>query len=183
MQIRIVEPKTGIRIVDPTAFNQEVMNSGLMNAWQSYGFKLQIKAFKPFDDLPLVYTKDALGNAGYDLYATETIEMADGQISKIPVNACFAIPTGYFGFVVPRSSLSSEGLNIIPGTIDSSYRGQISAIVQNVSGKSYEVTRGLRLAQIIFMRHEIPDFLEVDTIEELGQTERGSNGFGSSGSF
>lgn len=149
---------------------------------QQFGF-LPIKAFRPFKDLPLVHTKDAFGNAGYDLYATETIEVGNGDVVKVPVNARFAIPTGYFGFVVPRSGLSSEGINIIPGTIDSNYRGQISAIVQNVSGESFTVERGLRLAQIIFMRHEFPEFIEVDDPAELGETSRGESGFGGSGKF
>lgn len=147
------------------------------------GLQLPIKAFRPYKDLPLVHNKDILGNAGYDLYATESIKVDHHQISKVPVNARFAIPNGYFGFVVPRSGLSSEGINIIPGTIDSNYRGQISAIVQNISGQSFTVERGMRLAQIIFIKHEFPLFEEVDTIEELGETLRGEDSFGKSGKF
>jgi dUTP pyrophosphatase len=144
---------------------------------------LEMKAYRPDKDLPLVYSKDEKGNAGWDLYATEMVEVGDGEVCKVLVNAHFAIPTGYFGFVVPRSGLSSEGINIIPGTIDSNFRGQISAIVQNVSGKPYKIERGLRLAQIIFIKHEYPVFKEVESPEELGETVRGNSGFGDSGQF
>lgn len=145
--------------------------------------KLHIKAYRPCKDLPLTFNKDPYGNAGWDLYATETIEVNNGQIVKVPVNAHFAIPTGYYGRVTPRSGLSSEGVNIIPGTIDSNYRGQIMAIVQNISGKKITIERGMKLAQIIFLRHEIPEFEEVESVEELGETSRGQQGFGSSGKF
>lgn len=144
-------------------------------------FHLPVKSFRFVKEIPLTTTKDRRGNAGYDLHVTETVVLGPGEIRKVPVNAAFAIPEGYYGFVTPRSGLSSQGVNIIPGIIDSSYRGQVQAIVQNMTGAEYTVETGLRVAQIIFLRHEIPAFEEVETIEELGETVRGTSGFGASG--
>lgn len=144
---------------------------------------IDIKAYRPEKDLPLVFTKDKYGNAGYDLYATERHRIYEGEIIKVPTNAQFCIPTGYYGAVMPRSGLSIYGINIIPGTVDSNYRGQIQAIVQNISDEAFTIERGMRVAQIIFIKHEIPNFIEVDTPEELGTSSRGDSGFGSSGTF
>lgn len=144
---------------------------------------IDVKYFRPEKDLPAALTKDAIGNAGYDLVSTESVTLEPGEILRVYVNAHFAIPQGYFGYVTPRSGLASEGLNVIQGVIDSNYRGQLQAIVKNESSEPKEIERGLRLAQILFMKHEIPLFEEVDSQEALGDTSRGASGFGESGKF
>lgn len=144
---------------------------------------IQISAYRPEKDIPLAFTKDAVGNAGYDLCATENAVLQPGEIARVKVNAHFAIPFGCFGYLTPRSGLASDGLNVIQGVIDANYRGQVQAIVKNESFELKVIERGMRIAQILFLRHEIPVFEEVDSVEALGDTERGTDGFGASGKF
>lgn len=160
--------------------------------------RLPVFVYRPDKQLPLPFNKDPFGNAGWDLYATETIEVVHGDIVKVPVNVCIAIPSGHYGLVTPRSGLSSQGVNIIAGTIDSNYRGQISAIVQFFAKipwweslipkrwkkkRTFVIERGMRIAQLVILEHKVPEWREVNSQEELGETARGTDGFGKSGSF
>ena len=144
---------------------------------------ITVGGYRPVKELPLTYTKDAEGNAGYDLVSTESATLAPGEIRRVKLNAHFAIPTGYYGRLTPRSGLSSQGINVIPGVIDSTYRGQLQAIVKNELQTPVLVEEGMRLAQILFLKHETPSFVEVEDLENLGKTDRGEDGFGSSGKF
>lgn len=91
------------------------------------------------------------------------------------------IPKGFYARVVPRSGLAlNEGLTILntPGTIDSGYRGEWSAIVVNVSNKEVKLKIGDRIAQMIVEKQILSKF---KIVEELSETERGAGGFGSTG--
>lgn len=145
--------------------------------------KMPIPFFRPDKSIPAPFSKDPLGNAGWDLYTTEEHWIQPGEIIKIPVNLQAAIPPGYYGHVTPRSGLSSEGINIISGTIDSNYRGQIHAITQNFSHEVFHIKRGMRVAQLIVVKHEFIEWQEVENEEDLGATLRGKEGFGESGVF
>lgn len=93
-----------------------------------------------------------------------------------------AIPSGYAGFVLPRSGLAiKHGVSLVnaPGLIDSNYRGEIQAILVNLDPQSeFAIKRGDRIAQLVVMR--VPD-AAFDVCAELPDTERGAGGFGSSG--
>ena len=93
-----------------------------------------------------------------------------------------AIPSGYAGFVLPRSWLAiKHGVSLVnaPGLIDSNYRGEIQAILVNLDPQSeFAIKRGDRIAQLVVMR--VPD-AAFDVCAELPDTERGAGGFGSSG--
>ncbi|MFR5617239.1 MAG: dUTP diphosphatase, partial [Eggerthella lenta] len=92
------------------------------------------------------------------------------------------IPSGYAGFVLPRSGLAiKHGVSLVnaPGLIDSNYRGEIQAILVNLDPQSeFAIKRGDRIAQLVVMR--VPD-AAFDVCAELPDTERGAGGFGSSG--
>ena len=89
------------------------------------------------------------------------------------------IPAGMFGLVAGRSGLNFKHGVIVPqGTIDSGYMGSIKVKLYNLSGQPFMIHRGDRIAQIIFLRHESP---ELETVDTLSDTERGSGGFGSTG--
>lgn len=93
-----------------------------------------------------------------------------------------AIPSGYAGFVQPRSGLAlRHGVTCLntPGLIDSGYRGELKVILVNTDPTTpFEINRGDRIAQLVIQRVEQANFVEV---EDLGDSERGSGGFGSTG--
>ena len=91
------------------------------------------------------------------------------------------LPAGFEAQVRPRSGLAiKNGITVLntPGTIDADYRGEIKVILINLSQESFTINSGDRIAQMVIARHETAEWIEV---EELSNTERGSGGFGSSG--
>lgn len=121
--------------------------------------------------------------AGYDLYAdlSSSIMIQPGEIKVIKTNIAVEIPVGFFGGIYPRSGLSTkQGLTLINcvGVIDADYRGDIRVPLINLSNKRRIIEPGDRVAQIIIQRCERVFWAE---FPELTDTERGSNGFGSTG--
>ena len=140
---------------------------------------LQLK--KLDSDLPMPRYAHA-GDAGLDLYAAEDVTLQPGQRVMVPTGIAIAIPQGYAGFVQPRSGLAAkQGITIVntPGLIDSGYRGEVKVIVLNTdSSNAVQLARGERIAQLVIQA--VP-FVTLEEVEELGSTERGAGGFGSSG--
>ncbi|MCL2632528.1 MAG: dUTP diphosphatase [Coriobacteriia bacterium] len=122
------------------------------------------------------------GDAGVDLYAAADCTLEPGQRSLIPTGLAMAIPEGYAGFVLPRSGMAlRQGLSVAnaPGLIDSHYRGELNVVAINLNRDTViEVKRGERIAQLVILAVPQVNWLEVD---ELDPTERGEQGFGSSG--
>lgn len=116
---------------------------------------------------------------------SSNIKLQPGGRILLPTGLYVAIPDGYELQVRPRSGSAIDfGITILnsPGTIDGDYRGEIGLIVINTDpNDSFEINQGDRLAQGVLNQIEQADWDEVDTIEELGITERGSGGFGHSG--
>jgi dUTP pyrophosphatase len=133
-------------------------------------------------DLPLPgYAKP--GDAGVDLRSTADVVLrAGGGRSLVPTGVAIAIPEGYAGFVQPRSGLAfKHGVTCLntPGLIDSGYRGELKVLLVNTDpAEDFTVTRGERIAQLVIQAVEHARFVEVD---ELPESERGADGFGSSG--
>ena len=99
----------------------------------------------------------------------------------IPTGLRMALPPGYDAQVRPRSGLAlKKGITVLntPGTIDADYRGEIGVILINLSSEDFVVEDGERIAQMVIARHEQPQLVQVDTLDE---TERGEGGFGHSG--
>ncbi len=122
------------------------------------------------------------GDAGIDLRSTEEIVLKPFERALVPTGLAMAIPEGYAGFVLPRSgSAIKQGLSLVnaPGLIDSGYRGELKCIAVNMDAhESIHINVGDRIAQLVIMKVEAPQLLQV---EELGETQRGAGGFGSSG--
>lgn len=122
------------------------------------------------------------GDAGIDLFSAVEAELAPGERYLIPTGIAIAIPEGYAGFVQPRSGLAiKHGISLVntPGLIDSSYRGEIKAIIINTDSKvKFKIKRGDKIAQLVLQKIEKIQFEEVSDLDE---TVRGENGFGSSG--
>lgn len=133
-------------------------------------------------DLPLPRYMTA-GAAGVDLYAAveQDLVIAPGGRVLVPTGIAIALPENYEAQIRPRSGLALKyGLTLLntPGTIDWDYRGEIKVIVINLGDKEYILQRGERIAQMIFNRVEKAELIEV---EELDNTNRGSGGFGHTG--
>lgn len=123
------------------------------------------------------YSKD--GDAGMDLVATEIISETTEQITY-GTGISMEIPKGYVGLVFPRSSIRKYELELTNsvGVIDSGYRGEIQATFNKVHHKLNNYNVGDRIAQIMIIPYPQVSFIEV---EELSTSERGSGGFGSTG--
>jgi dUTP pyrophosphatase len=131
-------------------------------------------------DLPLP-TRATAHAAGYDVRAAADVELAPGQISLVPTGLVMELPPGIECQVRPRSGLAlKHGITVpnSPGTIDPDYRGELGVIVQNLGREPFHLARGERIAQLVFARFETPG---VEEASDLGVTERGGGGFGSTG--
>lgn len=119
-----------------------------------------------------------IGDACCDCYAAEDLTIAYGEIAKVKLGFCLELPSGYEAQIRPRSGLSSKGVIAILGTIDSNYRGEVCAIIQNNSFDDFEIKFGDRICQ---MKIERVDPIVFFQVEELSETNRNDKGFGSSG--
>ncbi|HSJ39591.1 MAG TPA: dUTP diphosphatase, partial [Xanthobacteraceae bacterium] len=137
------------------------------------------------DDLPLPSYQTAHA-AGLDLLAAVStatpLIIAPGERDLVPTGLAIALPEGYEAQVRPRSGLAARhGLTILnaPGTIDADYRGEIQVLLVNLGNAPVTITRGMRVAQLVVAPVVRAQILEVATLDK---TERGSGGFGSTGS-
>lgn len=132
-------------------------------------------------DLPLP-TRAHPGDAGVDLYSTIDLELPAGRRQLVGTGIALALPVGTVGLIHPRSGLAARaGLSVVntPGTIDAGYRGEIKVcLINHDPEQTISISRGDRIAQLIVQRVELPEFVEVD---ELDDTARGDGGHGSSG--
>ncbi|MFO7561257.1 MAG: dUTP diphosphatase [Enhygromyxa sp.] len=124
--------------------------------------------------------------AGLDLCAClpegAPLEIAAGARALIPTGWVIALAPGYEGQVRPRSGLAlRHGLTVLnaPGTIDADYRGELRVLLVNLGSEAVQIEHGARIAQLIVAPVAMVEAVEVD---ELPGTERGSGGFGSTGS-
>jgi len=137
------------------------------------------------EDLPLPSYQTA-HSAGLDLLAavsaTEPLILAPGDRGLVPTGIAIALPEGYEAQVRPRSGLAvRHGLTVLnsPGTIDADYRGEIQVLLANLGNEPVTITRGMRVAQLVVAPVAQAQILEVASLDK---TQRGSGGFGSTGS-
>lgn len=143
---------------------------------------VRIQRVRDNNDLPLPAYKTE-GSAGFDLRADiqEPILLKPLQRKLVPTGIAIEIPIHCEAQVRARSGLSlKHGIGLVnaPGTIDADYRGEIQVILINLSDQDFTIERGERIAQIVINPIVHADFQEVS---DLSQTERGSGGFGSTG--
>lgn len=137
--------------------------------------------FERIDPWVIVPTRASRGDAGYDLYSSHTgiVTLEPGQRQLFPTGIALAIPEGYVGLVKPRSGLALwKGIHVLGGVIDSGYRGDVGVILLNTSNEPQIIGEGERVAQLLIQPVMEVELLEVDRI---GGTERGTGGFGSTG--
>lgn len=124
------------------------------------------------------------GSAGFDLRANikDKLEIAPLERLLVPTGLRVEIPSGFVGYVCSRSGLAlKKGIQVInaPGVVDCDYRGDVGVILVNLSRDVQVIEPGERIAQMIIAPYERVDFEIADSLDE---TERGSGGFGSTGS-
>ena len=104
---------------------------------------------------------------------------------RLMVGLGFATKMEYpmFYWVAPRSGYAAKGITVAnsPGTVDPDYRGEAGALIENNSNKEFVISHNMRVVQVIFSLALIPSINRVDAHEELGGTNRGAGGFGSTG--
>lgn len=135
-------------------------------------------------DLPLPAYATA-GAAGLDLMAAlpadAPLVLAPGARAAVPTGLSVALPEGFEGQVRPRSGLAlKSGVTVLnaPGTVDADYRGEIKVILVNHADAPFEITRGMRVAQLV-----VAPVMRIKLVEtgKLEETARGAGGFGSTG--
>lgn len=123
------------------------------------------------------------GAAGMDVVAAVDgpLLLAPGARAAVPTGLAMAIPHGFEVQVRPRSGLAlKHGLTVAnaPGTIDSDYRGEVKVLLVNLGSEAIEITRGMRIAQLVLAPVTRATFVEVAGLDD---TVRGTGGFGSTG--
>lgn len=128
---------------------------------------------------------ETAGAAGADICANlpggASMTLAPAARALVPTGLAMAIPQGFEVQIRPRSGLAlKHGIALVnsPGTIDSDYRGEIGIIMLNTSDVLFEITHGMRIAQMVLAPVVQASFLMVETLDE---TARGAGGFGSTG--
>ena len=141
---------------------------------------LKVKKLHPDAIIP---TRGSEKASGLDLYALQTYTIgASGKTTQVKTGIAFQIPEGYEIQVRPRSGLSLKtGLRVAnsPGTVDQDYLGDCSVLMYSADGKDYEIQRGERIGQAVLVPVAIPTLEEVTEFDL--KTERGTQGFGSTG--
>jgi len=120
------------------------------------------------------------GDAGLDLYSSINCVLPRGEIKAIATGIQVEIPAGYVGLVWDKSGISLNGVHRLAGVIDAGYRGEVKVVMANLGDKDFSVEIGMKIAQLL-----IQPVVEVNVVnaDELEETSRGKNGFGSTGKF
>jgi dUTP pyrophosphatase len=123
-------------------------------------------------------------SAGMDLRAAEPGALQPGERALVPTGLRLALPSGYEAQVRPRSGLAlRHGVTVLnsPGTIDADYRGEVGALLVNLGSEPWAWERGDRVAQLVVQAVPRVQLYPVASPEQLGTTDRGDGGFGSTG--
>jgi dUTP pyrophosphatase len=140
--------------------------------------ELAVKLLHPAAQLP---RRTHPGDAGADLFSVEEVTIPARERRDVGTGLALAIPSGYAGFVQPRSGLAfRHGIMVVnsPGLIDAGFRGEVRVLLYNSGREPFAVHVGERIAQLVIQRVEEPAFVAA---AELPDTIRGEGGFGSSG--
>lgn len=117
-------------------------------------------------------------DAGLDLYALGEVTLEPGKSAVVPTGIAMQIPEGFVGLVADRSSLARKGVKTAGGVIDAGYRGEVGAVLWNISREPVTLGRGDRVAQLLIVPIATPAVKEV---KALSDSKRGKKGFGSTG--
>lgn len=136
---------------------------------------LRIKKLTPAAVLP---TKAHSTDGAFDISTNESYILQPGQRHAFTTGLASELPPEYVALLRDRSSLGSKGIQVLAGVIDAAYRGEWKVVLHNTGHESYEIKAGDRIAQCLIL--PVPSVVVVES-NELGETDRGAGGFGSSG--
>lgn len=140
---------------------------------------LRVLRLEPHAQLP---TRAHSGDAAYDVRALEAGEIGPGRRALVRTGIAIALPAGHAGLVLPRSgTAAAHGITLVnaPGLIDEGYRGEVRILLLNTDrDHAWTWMAGDRIAQLVITRPALPDVVEVSDLDE---TDRGPQGFGSTG--
>jgi len=139
--------------------------------------ELKIKRIHPEAKLPSYGHK---GDAGLDLFSCADYVLGAGEVKAIQTGIKVAIPRGYVGLIWDKSGISLKGVHKLAGVVDAGYRGEVQVVMINLGNAPYEIKKGMKIAQML-----IQPISEVEVIEaeDLDDTSRGEDGFGSTGLY
>jgi dUTP pyrophosphatase len=141
--------------------------------------KLKVKKLHPNAIIP---KQQIEGDVGLDLSTIESGILQPHERKLFKTGIVVQPEKGYEMQIRPRSGLAfKHGITVLnsPATIEPTYRGDVGIILYNAGDKPFEVKAGDRIAQAVFKRYE--EIIETEVVEELDDSERGTNGFGSTG--
>ena len=118
-------------------------------------------------------------DAGYDLTSVEEVIILPNKSKLVNTGICVALPESYYGKIFSRSGLAvKHNIEVGAGVIDQGYTGEIKVLLRNFGDLAYKINVGDKIAQLVIHRYLSPD---VEIVSEINETDRGANGFGSSG--
>jgi dUTP pyrophosphatase len=120
------------------------------------------------------------GDAGLDIFSAVDCVLEPGAAMAVPTGIKVAIPEGYAGLIWDKSGISLKGVHKLAGVIDSGYRGEVKVVLVNLGREPFRIEKGMKIAQLLIQPIVGVQVVETD---ELGETSRGEEGFGSTGKY
>ncbi|XP_066885312.1 deoxyuridine 5'-triphosphate nucleotidohydrolase, mitochondrial isoform X10 [Kogia breviceps] len=174
VQLLALRPLTSARSLSREA--QVISPSKRARPAEEGGMRLRFVRLSEHATAP---TKGSERAAGYDLYSAYDYTVPPMEKALVKTDIQIALPSGCYGRVAPRSGLAAKHfIDVGAGVIDEDYRGNVGVVLFNFGKEKFEVKKGDRIAQLICERIFYP---EIEEVQVLDDTERGSGGFGSTG--
>jgi len=120
------------------------------------------------------------GDAGLDVFSAVDDVLGKKETKAISAGIKMEIPEGYVGLIWDKSGISLKGIHRLAGVIDSGYRGEVRIVLTNLGENPFVIEKGMKIAQLLIQPVIDVDVVEVEDLEE---TTRGENGFGSTGKY
>lgn len=139
--------------------------------------RVAVKKLVPEAKIPVYHHE---GDAGMDLFSCVQMVINPGETVAVPTGIQMAIPFGYVGLIWDKSGIALRGVHRLAGVVDAGYRGEVKVVLTNLGKMPFEITPGMKIAQMLVQPVEAPKVVEVD---ELDKTTRGEGGFGSTGLY
>lgn len=135
--------------------------------------KIKVIKFKNYLKAPV---RAHWNDSGADVFATEDITLEPHKVTKVGLGLGIELPNGYDACIYCKSGLSSKGIMASNAPIDSGYRGEINAILANITDAPYTFKAGDKVGQLV-----VRPVIYVDFVEDFNEKERGADAFGSTG--
>ena len=137
--------------------------------------ELSIKKLEKDAKLPERAHKE---DAGADLFSYGEQMILPGETKKLRTGVSFSFPTGYVALIWDKSSVGALGIKTLGGVLDAGYRGEVQVIAVNLTQAPVIFSHGQKIAQVLIQKVELPEIVEVESLDD---TIRGERGFGSTG--